>query len=171
MIEEDVDVDCDESSESTDVQSSATLSLVAPNPAAVPCGRAALAGGRGTAAATSLRGAAMKEIPGLPVHSSAGTSGGFAMSYAPCNIGRGRSVWGHCQPGASIESSPSVSEEDEADDSPSPELGGSPARELKWLGETPVVRQGQTSGDQRQLDLESAALSVDEALATDELQE
>ena len=57
------------------------------------------------------------------------------------------------------------------DDSPSPKLGGRAAHELRWLGETPVVRQGRTHGEQRQFDLDSAALFVEEALATEELQE
>ena len=78
---------------------------------------------------------------------------------------------GTASPGASVESSPSVSDEDEADGSPSPELGGRTARELRWLGETPVVRQGRTRGEQRQLNLDSAMLLVEEALATEELQE
>ena len=64
VVEEDVDVDCDESSESTGVRSSVPASLVAQAPAAVPCRRAAPAGSRGTAAVTSLRGATIKEIPG-----------------------------------------------------------------------------------------------------------
>ena len=38
---------------------------------------------------------------------------------------------GTTSPGASVESSPSVSEENEADDSPSPEQGGRAASELK----------------------------------------
>ena len=71
----DEDVDHDESSEYADVRPRFTARLVTLTPAAVSCERAALAGGRGTAAATSLRGAAMKEIRGTPVHSSAGTRG------------------------------------------------------------------------------------------------
>ena len=90
-------VDCDESSESTGVRSRVTAHLVTPTHAAVPDGKAAPAGGQGTAAATSLKGTAMREIPGTPVHSSAGTPGGFAMSTPP-NIGRCQRVWGHCQP-------------------------------------------------------------------------
>ena len=70
----------DESSEYTGVRPRFTARVVTPTPAAVPCGRDSPAGGRGTAAATSLRGAAMREIPGTPVHSSAGTLGSFAMS-------------------------------------------------------------------------------------------
>ena len=49
----DEDGDCEESTESTDVRPRVTARLVTPTPAAVPCGRAALAGGRSTAAATS----------------------------------------------------------------------------------------------------------------------
>ena len=51
-VEVDEDVDRDESSESTGAQSRVTARLVPPTPAAVPCERAAPAGGRGTAAAT-----------------------------------------------------------------------------------------------------------------------
>ena len=45
-------VDCDESSESTGVRSRVTAHLVTPTHAAVPDGKAAPAGGQGTAAAT-----------------------------------------------------------------------------------------------------------------------
>ena len=82
-VEVDEDVDRDESSEYIGVRPKVTARLVAPTPAVITCGRAAPVGGRGTAAATSLRGAAMREIPGTPVHSSAGTTGGFAMSTSP----------------------------------------------------------------------------------------
>ena len=57
------------------------------------------------------------------------------------------------------------------DDSPSPKLRGRVARELIWFGGTPVIRQGRTRREQRQLDLDSAALFVEEVLATEELQE
>ena len=57
------------------------------------------------------------------------------------------------------------------EDSPSPKLGGRAAHELRWLEETPVVQLGRTCGEQRQFDLDSAALFVEEALATEELQE
>ena len=89
----------------------------------------------------------------------------FCYVYAPCNIGRGERAWGTAGPGASVELRPSIFEEDEADDSPSPELGGGAARELRWLGETSVVRQGRNRGEQRQLDLDSVALFIEEALA------
>ena len=57
--------------------------LISPTLAAALCGRAAPAGGLGTVAATSLRGATMKEIPSTPVHSNAGTPGGGSMSTLP----------------------------------------------------------------------------------------
>ena len=74
-------------------------------------------------------------------------------------------------PGALVESSPSVAEEDEVDDSPSLKLGGRAVHELRWLGGTLVVRQGRTRGEQRQFDSDSAALFDEEMLATEELQE
>ena len=160
-VEEDEYVDCDESSESNGVRSRVTARLVALTPAAVPCGRAAPAGGRGTAAATSLRSAAIKETPGTPGHSSAGTPRGFAMSTPPATSVGVNASGGTVSPGVSVESSPSVSEEDEVDDSPSPSMGGRADSELKWLGETPVVRQTWIRGEQRQLDLNSAALFVE----------
>ena len=80
VVEEDKYVNCDESSESTGVRSSVTARLVAPTPSAGPCGRAAPAGGRGTTVVTLWRSAAMKAIPGSPVHSSAGTPGGVPVS-------------------------------------------------------------------------------------------
>ena len=171
-VEVDEDVDRDESSEyTTGVRPRGTARLVTPTPAAVPCGRVAPAGGRGTAGATSSRGDAMREISGTPVRSSAGTPGGFAMSTPPATSAGVNASGGTASPGASVELSPSVSEEDEVDDSPSPKLGGRAAHELRWLVETPVVRQGRTRGEQRQFDLDSAALFVEEALATEELQE
>ena len=90
VVEKDVHGSLDESSESTGFRSSVTASLIAPTPAAVPCGRTAPAGGRGTAAATSLRGAAMEEVSGLPVQSSAGTPGGGCYVCALCGIDRGK---------------------------------------------------------------------------------
>ena len=113
----------------------------------------------------------MREIPGTPVRSSAGTPGGFAMSTSPATSAGVNASRGTASSGTLVESSPSVSEEDEVDDSPSPKLGGRAAHELRWLGETPVIRQGRTRGEQRQFDLDSAALFVEEALATEELQE
>ena len=61
----------------------------------------------------------------------------------------GSTSGGTASPRASVESPPSVSEEDEVDDSPSPELGGRVVPELRWLGETSVVQQGRTRGEQR----------------------
>ena len=78
---------------------------------------------------------------------------------------------GTASPGASVESPSSVSEKDEADESPSPELGWRTALELRWLGETPFVRQGRTRGEKRQLDVDSTMLLAEEALVTEELQE
>ena len=162
-VEVDEYVDRDKLSESTGDRPRVTARLDAPTPAAIPCERAAPAGGPGTAAATSMRGVTMREIPGKPVHNSAGIPGGFARSTPPVTSA------GVCAPGgtashsASVESSPSVSEEDEVDDSPSPKLGGRAAHELIWLGKTPVVRQGQTRGEQRQSKLDSAALFVEES--------
>ena len=159
----DEDGNCDESSESTGVRPRATARLVAPTLAAIPCRRAALAGGRGTATATSLRGAAMREIPGTPVHSSVGTPGGFAMSTPPATSAEVDASGGTASLGASVGSSPSVSEEVEADDGLSPKLGGRAAHELRWLRETPVVWQGLTRGERRQLDLDSTTLFVEES--------
>ena len=73
VVEEDDDVVCDESSESTGVRSRVTARLVTLTPVAVPCGRATPAGGRGIPPRL-LRGKVLiKEISGAPVHSSAGT--------------------------------------------------------------------------------------------------
>ena len=167
-VEVDEDVDRDESSEYTGVRPRVTACLAAPTPAG---GRAPPVGGRGIAAATLSRGAAMREIPDTPVYSSAGTAGGFPMSTSPATSVGVNASRGTASPGAMAESSPSVSEEDEVDDSPSPKLEGRAAHELRWLGETPVVRQGRTRGEQRRFDLDSAAFFVEEALATEELQE
>ena len=89
-----------------------------------------------------------------------GYSGGFCYVHALYNIGQGQRVWGHCQP---QRVAPSVSEEDETDDSPSPKLGGRAAHKLRWLGETPVVRQGRTRGEQRKFNLDSVALFVEKS--------
>ena len=169
-VEVDEDVDCDESRESTGVRPRVTARLIAPTPVAIPCGRAPPAGGRGTTAATSFRGAAMREILGTPVHSSARTSGGFAMSTPLVTPARVNASGGTASPSALIESSPSISEKDEVDHSPSPKLGGRAAHELRWLGETLVVRQGRIRGAQRKFELDSAALIVEKALATEKLQ-
>ena len=124
-------MDCDESSESTGVRPRVTARLVAPTHAAVPCGRAAPTGGRGTTAATSLRGAVMREIPDTPVHSSAGTPRGFAMSTRPVTSVGVNASRGTASPGALVEPSSSVSEEDEVDNSPSPKLGRRAAHKLR----------------------------------------
>ena len=64
---------------------------------------------------------------------------------------------------------PSVSEGDEANGSPSPELGRRAANELRWLREPLVVREGKAHGQQRRPDLNSTALMVEEALIIEEL--
>ena len=48
--------------------------------------------------------------------------------------------------GASVKPSQDVSEEDEADGGPSPELGRRTALKLRWLGESPIVLQGRARG-------------------------
>ena len=136
-VEVDEDVDRDESSEYTVARPRVTARLVAPTPAAIPCGRVAPVGGRGTAVATSLRGAAMREILGTPVHSNESSSGGFAMSTPPVTSAGVNASGSTASPGASVKSSPSVAEEDEVDDSPSLKLGGRAVHELRWLGGTP----------------------------------
>ena len=98
-------------------------------------------------------------------------SKGFAMSTPPVTSAEANASGGTASPGALVESSPSVCDEDEVDDSRSLKLGGRAAHELSWLGETPVVRQGRIRGEQRQFDLDSAALFVEEALAPEELLE
>ena len=170
VMEVDEVVDCDESSESTGVRSRVTARLVPPTPAAVLCGKASPAGDRGITAATSLR-VAMRDIPDSPGHSNAGTPRGFAVSTSPATSVGVNASGSTASPGASVESSPFVSEEDEADDSPSPELGGRAAHDLRWLGEILVVRQGRSRGEQRQLGLNLVALFVEEAVATEDLQE
>ena len=144
-------MDRDESSKYTGVRPRVSARLVTPTPTpvAVPFGRAAPARGQGTAPATSLRGAAVRKIPGTLEHSSAGTPGGFAMSTPPATSAGVNASGDIVSPGASVELSPSVSEEDEVDDSPSPKLGGRAAHELRLLGEAPVVRQGRARGEQR----------------------
>ena len=133
VVEEDKDVNCDGTSESTGIWSKVTGRLVAPTPSAVPYEKAAPAGGQDTAAATSLRGATMKEILGSPVHSSsAGTPGSFAMSTPPATSTGVNAPEGTASPGASIETSPFVSEESAMHDNPSPELGGMAAHELRY---------------------------------------
>ena len=127
----DEDVDRDKPSEFTGVRPRATARLDAPTPAAIACERAAPAGGPGTDAATSMRGATMREIPGKPVHSSAGIPGGVATSTPPVTLAGICAPEGTASHSASVESPPSVSEENEADDSPLPKLGGRAAHELR----------------------------------------
>ena len=69
---------------------------------------------------------------------------------------------GTATPGASVESSTSDSDEVEAEYSPSPKLERRAAHELRWLEETPSPGRGRTHGERRQLDLDLAALFVEE---------
>ena len=73
-------------------------------------------------------------------------------------------------PDASVEAL-SFSEGDESNVNPSPELGGRTVLELRWLGEPFVVREGRSRGEQRKLDLDLAALMIEEALVIEEIQE
>ena len=75
----------------------------------------------------------MKEIPGSPVHNSAGTPRSFAMSTPPASSAGVNAPGGTASPRASVEPSPSVSEQSETPNSPSPALGGKAARELRGL--------------------------------------
>ena len=129
-VEGDEDVGRDESSEYTSVRPRVNARLVTPTLAAVPCGRAALADGRGTAAATSLRRAAMRDVPGAPVHSSASTPRGFAISTPPATPAGFNAPGGTASPGESVELSQFVSEVDEVDDSSSPGREGCPRAEM-----------------------------------------
>ena len=52
------------------------------------------------------------------------------MFTPPATLAEVNASGGTASPGASVESSPSVSDEDKVDDSPSPELGGRAAHEL-----------------------------------------
>ena len=82
------------------------------------------------------------------------------MSTPPATLAGVNVSLGTVSSGAWVESSPYVREEDEVDDSPSPELGGGVGRELRWLG-APAVRQGRTRGEQRkQFDLDWAVVLV-----------
>ena len=93
------------------------------------------------------------------------------MSTPPATSARVNASRDTASPGALVESPPSVSEEGEVYNSPSPKLRGRAAHEMRWLGETPVVRQGRTRGEQWRFDLDSAALFAEEKLATEELKE
>lgn len=90
-------VDTDRSSQPVD-QSKVTASIVPPVHAAVPSGRAGPAGGQRTAAAASLRGATIEEIPSVFVQDSACASGEGAMSTPFYGIDQGQRVQGHWQP-------------------------------------------------------------------------
>ena len=85
------------------------------------------------------------------------------MSTPPVISAGVHSSGGTASPGASVELSPFVSKENEVDDGPTRKLGGRAAHKLRWLGETPVVRQGWTRGERRQLGLDSIALFVEKS--------
>ena len=69
-----------------------------------------------------MRGAATREISGTLMHSSASTPGSFALPTPPVKSAGVNASEDTAIPGASVESSPSVSEKDEADGSLSPKL-------------------------------------------------
>ena len=111
MVEVDEEVGCDESSESTGVRSSVTARLVATTHVAVPFEITAPAGGRVTASATSLRGAAMRKFR---VHqcTAARILREVLLCLRPATSAGVSASGGTASPGASVESSPFVSEED-----------------------------------------------------------
>ena len=78
-----------------------------------------------------------------------GYSGDFVIPTPPTTSAGVNASGDTASSSASVEFPPSVSEEDEADDNPSPKLGGRAAHELRWLGETPVVRKGRSRGERR----------------------
>lgn len=75
---------------------------------------------------------------------------------------RRQRVRGNCQPDSSVQLLQVVTEEEDADGSPPPELGRKAARELRWLGGNPIVNQGRTREEQKWLDIDSSALFVEE---------
>lgn len=83
----------------------------------------------------------------------------------------GNASGGFARPDASVSSSLGMSEEDDATYSPLPELRKRAARERRWLGETLIVLQERTHGKKKQLDMDSAALFVEESLANEEVRE
>ena len=85
------------------------------------------------------------------------------MSTRPATSAGVNASGGTASPGESVKLPTSISEEDEADNSPSPELGGRVSRELRWFGEIPVVRQGRTREEQKQLDLTLGRTCIHEA--------
>lgn len=82
-----------------------------------------------TAAATSYIGSAMEEALSGCMSRPSGIPTG------------GNSCRSTISPGASVQLSHVVSEEEDADDIPLPELAGRDAREMRWLGKTPIVLQ------------------------------
>ena len=76
---------------------------------------------------------------------------------------------GPARPGVSVELSPSVSEKDEVDDSPSSKLGGRAAHELSWLGETPSSGRGRLAESEGSLVWSRRHCLLKRALATEDL--
>ena len=131
MVQDDVYLD----------ESSEFPALVAPTPVVVPHGRAAPEGGRATYRRVCLiRTCHHGGGSGFTRAEQHGYSGeGAMLTLSATSAGVNKSE-GTASPGASVESSPSAFERDEADDSPSPEPGRRAAYELA----SPVVRQGRT---------------------------
>lgn len=98
----------------------------------------------------------MENFRSVSVQDSAGASGGGDMS-TPTAV--------------SIGDNASIHEEDDANDSPLPELGGRADGRLRWLAETRIVMQGRTCREQKRLDINSAALFAEEALAIEGIRE
>lgn len=117
--------DVDESRQPVGVQSNVAASILPLTLAAVSHGRSGPTGGRGTAAAASLRGAAREKVLSVPVQNSAGASGRGAMSTPA------EHVWGNSQPRRISSIITGFSEEDDMDDIHSPELGGRATREQR----------------------------------------
>ena len=182
VAEEDVDREgpeqsSSESSESIDLRPSAsetsesTASVYTPSPVAFPCKRASPVGMRSTAAAMSVGGAIIKKSPDAPLE---GAATNLAESYgqsiartplsgaapAPSAILAGDDAAGRTvSPDASVEAA-SVSEGGETTYSPSLNLKGRADHELRWLEEPPVIGDGRTHREQRQLGLDLAALML-----------
>lgn len=104
----------------------------------------------------------MENFRSVSVQDSAGASGGGDMS-TPTAVSIGDN--------ASVQPPQGIHEEDDANDSPLPELGGRADGRLRWLAETRIVMQGRTCREQKRLDINSAALFAEEALAIEGIQE
>lgn len=153
-------MDADGSRQPVDVESNAAANILHPTPAAVSRRKARPADGRSTATAISIGGIAMEEVPR------------GCYIYALCGIDRRKRIWGNCLSQFISSIIIIVHGEDDADDISSPELRGWAARELRRLGENPIVLQERTRGAQKKrLDMGSVTLFVEEALANEEKRE